>query len=656
MKKIIKILATIIFLNFYTLEIRAQIKKLGDISNLEFSSHNTKYDSTMPAIILFEYGYADFDSDVSAYLNYHKRMLILNDEGLEYANVEIPINKEFKQEVFEIKASSYRLSESGAISETKLNRKEIITEKFNDDITLKKFSIPGVNSGTILEYSYRKKMGNPFMLPDWEFHDYLPVQWSEYKMQIPVGLQYKMIFKGNDSLEVYEVNKSLVSTVSNRNQGSYIFRMVKKDLPPVEDLPYMINRDDYISEVITQLQNISLPNYRFQNFFKDWDALAKELNDRGDFGKQRLNGEMKEVVDNLISGKITELEKARSIYQYVASNLEWDGMHRILTEKGIRDAFNTNIGNTGDINHLLIEMLRYADIKASPGLLSTRSNGSVLTDFALINQFNMVVAVVEIENRAFVMDASSGNRSFKSPHPKILYRKVFVIREDDSFGWLQSTPMDKNNERISLTYSVSESPTVNVKYQGRLMGEFAERLRSEVNLSELDEYWENEFHDIQGIRVDSSSFDNLENMGEQISFQTSLSIPSESVFDVNGNLIYLKPFLFLALQENPFKAEDREFPIEINYPYKRQYVTSLTIPEGYVIEEIPKNTQIRLPNNTGYYRFMVSQQGDKLTLVSDINIASTYYGVDDYSMVKDLFQKVVDSQSFTVVLEKIKSE
>ena len=31
-----------------------------------------------------------------------------------------------------------------------------------------------------------------------------------------------MIFKGNDSLEVYEVNKSLVSTVSNRNQGSYI--------------------------------------------------------------------------------------------------------------------------------------------------------------------------------------------------------------------------------------------------------------------------------------------------------------------------------------------------------------------------------------------------------------------------------------------------
>lgn len=656
MKKIIKILATIIFFNFYTLEIRAQIKKLGDISNLEFSSHNTKYDSTMPAIILFEYGYADFDSDVSAYLNYHKRMLILNDEGLEYANVEIPINKEFKQEVFEIKASSYRLSESGAISETKLNRKEIITEKFNDDITLKKFSIPGVNSGTILEYSYRKKMGNPFMLPDWEFHDYLPVQWSEYKMQIPVGLQYKMIFKGNDSLEVYEVNKSLVSTVSNRNQGSYIFRMVKKDLPPVEDLPYMINRDDYISEVITQLQNISLPNYRFQNFFKDWDALAKELNDRGDFGKQRLNGEMKEVVDNLISGKITELEKARSIYQYVASNLEWDGMHRILTEKGIRDAFNTNIGNTGDINHLLIEMLRYADIKASPGLLSTRSNGSVLTDFALINQFNMVVAVVEIENRAFVMDASSGNRSFKSPHPKILYRKVFVIREDDSFGWLQSTPMDKNNERISLTYSVSESPTVNVKYQGRLMGEFAERLRSEVNLSELDEYWENEFHDIQGIRVDSSSFDNLENMGEQISFQTSLSIPSESVFDVNGNLIYLKPFLFLALQENPFKAEDREFPIEINYPYKRQYVTSLTIPEGYVIEEIPKNTQIRLPNNTGYYRFMVSQQGDKLTLVSDINIASTYYGVDDYSMVKDLFQKVVDSQSFTVVLEKIKSE
>lgn len=66
MKIIIKILATLIFLNFCTLDISAQIKKLGDISSLEFSSHNTKYDSTMPAIILFKYGYADFDSDASA--------------------------------------------------------------------------------------------------------------------------------------------------------------------------------------------------------------------------------------------------------------------------------------------------------------------------------------------------------------------------------------------------------------------------------------------------------------------------------------------------------------------------------------------------------------------------------------------------------------
>lgn len=43
---------------------------------------------------------------------------------------------------------------------------------------------------------------------------------------------------------------------------------------------------------------------------------------------------MKEVVDNLISGKITELEKARSIYQYVASNLEGMECIEYLLKKG----------------------------------------------------------------------------------------------------------------------------------------------------------------------------------------------------------------------------------------------------------------------------------------------------------------------------------
>lgn len=636
--------------------LQAQTKKYGEVRVDEFSSYDAKYDSTMPAIILFEYGYAYFDGDVNSYLDYHKRMVILNDDGLEYADVEIFINKEFDQEISNIKAASYQISESGSIIKTELEKRDVLNEKYDDEITGIKFSIPGVAKGSILEFSYKKRMGNPFMLADWKFHDYIPVQWSEYEMMIPVGLQYKMIFKGNDSLEVYEVKKALQSNVFNRNQGSYIIQMIKKDLPPVEELPFLINRDDYVSEVITQLQNISLPNYRFQNFFKDWDALSKELNNRGDFGKQRLNGEMKDTIDLLLLGKNTALEKAQAVYQYVAANYNWNGKHRILTEQGIRDTFEEKTGNTGDINHLLVEMLRYAGLNANPGLLSTRSNGSVLTNFALVNQFNMVVAVLEMEDGAFIMDASSGNRSFKSPNPKILYRNVFVIREDNSFGWLQSYPIDKNNERLSLNYEVTDSSAIKINYKGRLIGEFAEQVRTKIDPLELDEYWENELNDFEGLQVDSTIFSNLGSMGMQVNFETTLTLPRESILKENGEIIYLKPFLFLTLEENPFIKAERDFPIEINYPFKRQYVASVTIPEGFELDEMPEGSLFRLPNNTGYYKFQVNHHNNILNLVSDLSIASIFYSPEEYPLVKEMFQKIVDTQAYTVVFKKINSD
>lgn len=633
----------------------AQVRDFGDITVHDFSDYDSKYDSTMPAIILMEFGEASFDSELNTYLNYHKRMLILQDEGLEYADIEVPISKELRQEIRNIRAASYSISERGIIERSELGSDQILTEKFDDDIKLTKFLIPNVKKGTIIEYQFRKKMGNPFLLPDWEFHDYLPVKWSEYRMDIPIGLDYKIILKGSDTLEVYEVEKSLLSNVYNNNNGSQVYRMVKKDLPPVENLPFLINRDDYLSKVITQLREIRLPNYRSQRFFKDWDMIADELNDRGDFGKQRLNGEMKEVVEMLIEGKTTDIEKAKAIYEYVIQALEWDGKLRFLTEKGVRDTFSEKIGNSGDINHTLIEMLRYAQIKASPGLLSTRSNGSVITNFALINQFNMAVAVIETDEGAFIMDASSGKRAFTIPHPKILYRNVFVIREDDSFGWIKVNPIEKNNEQLSLKYKLTIDEEIKVDYSGKYSGEFAENARLNVDIFNQNKFWEEKLEVYEQLKVDSSSFENLLDIGNDILFSTSLTFQSDEIINKTEDLLYFNPFLFLGLDKNPFKREERDFPIEIAYPYKKQFIVFVEIPEGYEVDEIPESSLVRLPNKSGHYRFMVSQNYNMINFMAEVDLKSAFYQTDVYTQVKDMFQEMVNTQAFTVVLKKTES-
>ncbi|GAB5408186.1 MAG: hypothetical protein BalsKO_05510 [Balneolaceae bacterium] len=192
----------------------AQPKEFGSISVHDFSAYNPEYDSTASAVVLFEKGEVEFDSDYNCILKIHKRIKILNDKGFEYGDIEIPIYRGAAQDVRGIKAVTYSLLPNGKIEENKLGRREIFETRISDDYEVKKFTMPGLSSGVIIEYSYTKKMGNPFSLPDWKFHDYIPVQWSEIEMILPLSLNYQMIFKGKEELFINEAKK-LATPVNN---------------------------------------------------------------------------------------------------------------------------------------------------------------------------------------------------------------------------------------------------------------------------------------------------------------------------------------------------------------------------------------------------------------------------------------------------------
>ncbi len=651
MKRILSFTLLIILL---TTTMFAQTKKFGDVSVEDFTAYNTSYDSSASAVVLFEKGFVEFDSDYNCVLSYHKRIKIITDDGFEYGDVEIPIFKPADQSVSSIKATTYILKEDGSIEENKVGRRDIFTSKEGDEYEVKKFTMPGLNKGVIIEYSYKKIMGNPFYMPDWKFHEYIPVEWSEIEMIVPASLDYQMVFRGmSDTLHINEI-KRVARSVNNVRAQS--IRLAKKDLAPVEDLPYLINRDDHISEVITQLNSVNLPGGTRDSFFKSWSKIAEELNERGDFGKQRLDGNIRDLLASILEEGMDEMNKVEAIYGYLTNNIEWDGYHRLITEKGIRDTFKEKKGNTADINLLLVEMLKEAGLNASPALISTRSNGTVLTDYSLINQFNMVVAVVELESSAFIVDASSGLRSYTFPHPKLLYRNALVIRDDNSYGWLLSYPIENTSERLSMSYSLKDTSHITVEISARTKGAFSEQLRTEVDRLNFTSYWEEKYDELEDLSVDSASFDNLQSQTESVTYNVALSFKMEEEMSLDNDIIYLDPFLFLSEPESPFKKADRKFPVEFSFPYNSQHMVRVELPEGYVVEEIPETIQITLPNQGGYYRFMSSVTGNTLTFVSTTNLAAYYYPKEEYQDVKKLFEAKYQATNGLVVLKKEGSE
>ena len=65
------------------------------------------------------------------------------------------------------------------------------------------------------------------------------------------------------------------------------------------------------------------------------------------------------------------------------------------------------------------------------------------------------------------------------------------------------------------------------------------------------------------------------------------------VEEINGKM-YIKPMLFMGYSSNPFKLDERKFPVEFSSPWKEKNTVSISIPAGYTIESSPETKALGL--------------------------------------------------------------
>ena len=92
--------------------------------------------------------------------------------------------------------------------------------------------------------------------------------------------------------------------------------------------------------------------------------------------------------------------------------------------------------------------------------------------------------------------------------------------------------------------------------------------------------------------------------------------------------------------------------MEFNYPYKIQQMYSITIPDGYQISEIPKPLITQMPDKSIKFIYQVTQVGNKVNVMSMLNIKKNTFVPEEYKGLKDIFQMIADKQKEFVVLKK----
>ncbi|MFT3795159.1 DUF3857 domain-containing protein [Flavobacterium sp.] len=649
----------------------AQKFELGKVSLEELKQTEHPKDPSAVAAILFEKGKVDFEySQNEGFIMFTEvktRIKIYKKEGYEWATKEVrfylPSNN--RESVSFDDAVTYNLV-NGEIVKTKLKSEGEFEEQVNKYWGKKKITMPAIKEGSVIEFSYRIKSPNYQKIADWNFQTTIPVDFSEYKVSTPEYFVYQPSYKGfvTPVTTSEKINKSIVlnskerlyngrTVTTNFNSDKIDYYVTQniyttKDLPAMKDEMYVNNINNYTCSVGFELSMTRFPNTPLKTYSTDWQTVTNTIYKAEDFGPElSKTGYFEDQISALIAGKSQE-ESVNLIYKHVKDNVKWNGYYSYYCDEGVKSAYKNKTGNVGEINLMLTAMMRFAGLNANPVLVSTRSNGIAL--FPNLTAYNYVICAVQFPDGMLLLDATE-----KYAVPNVLPLRDLnwfgrLIRKDGTSQEIELTPKNVSRNVVFMNYSVKGDGHAEGKYRCQLTDHKALDFRQKNCSMEKDAYLESLENDHNNIEIIDYTRENDYELSKPI--VESYSFKDNKSTEIIGNKMYIDPLLFLAQNENPFRQEKREYPIDFGYPVQKKYNISIEIPEGYTVESLPKAINLSTGDEIGLFKYLIANTGNKIQITISTDINTAIVPAEYYEVIKEFYQKMIENQGQKIVLVK----
>jgi hypothetical protein len=119
-----------------------------------------------------------------------------------------------------------------------------------------------------------------------------------------------------------------------------------------------------------------------------------------------------------------------------------------------------------------------------------------------------------------------------------------------------------------------------------------------------------------------------------------------------GNNIYLNPLLFLAITSNPFKTEDRQFPVILKYPTTINNTVNLMLPNNVKVESLPASQAFSINEKDVLFKYVVVQNGSFLRITTELKLNTILYLPEEYEVLKEFYNQIILKNTERIVLIK----
>jgi len=644
--------------------------KWGKVDKEHLSMTAYEPDTAAEAVVLCDYGSItfNFNSGAPAFdFERHFRLKILNESAFERGDIAIYLYGE--DQIAGLKAQTITLDGE----EHEVRKRDFFEEEVREGVTAIKFSMPQLQEGSIIEYTYSINSERYFTLKPWRFQRDIPTLWSEIRLQIPEWYDYLFLTTGrpadineqetvSGNIRLPGTRQALSGRVSRTERSNILearrinfnhHRIAMENVPALKEEAFITTMSDYLAAVEFQLQMVKYEGQPQESVLDSWPALAKQLMEHDDFGKQFAKGgprrRLIKAVESALPAQGSEEEKAIAAYYYLQQIMNWNGEFQPMVDNDVDKCFEQKSGNSAELNLMYLAILQELGIESYPALISTRSHGKMMQLYPIFSQFNHVLVLAKLEGGFKLIDLGNEARPIGIPGKASLNRFAWMVNPE-SPQWLQVTPpsaVTSHIYNVSLTPEGSVKLKTQAKYEGYdavdMINAMQKKGKEKVLTSQLEEAYTD-------CSITAAEAILPESPGGAVKGVYQATIAGGA--QVFNDFIYFSPAVLPIFEENPFKLEKRSYPVDIPYPFSYNEVAFIEVPEGYTVEELPEPSRVALPNQGGTFEYLPTQSGEKVNLIFKLSINQLQFKPEEYEGLKKFLNMVLEKQGEQIVFRK----
>jgi hypothetical protein len=605
-------------------------------------------------------------NDPIHYQSTYARIKVLTEKGKELATVELPyLRGSFK--IADIKGRT--IHPDGTVIPLAVKPEDLMVAKAGEtQIGKKVFSLPSVEVGSILEYSYDIRYDDDqFSSPTWEiqrpyFVHKAHYQFTPFKAFMPRG-------SADTTTSMYltdergRVVNSLIwwnhlppgVTMQTSVNGSYSVDVT--DIPPIPAEEWMPPVESFLYRVFFYYKSASNPTDFWVSEAKLW---PKDVDKFAEPSK-----EIQVAVNGLITSTDSDPTKARKLYDAVQAldNTDYSREKsaselkelKIKTAKHAQDTWAQKSGSSEDIAMLYLAMLRAAGLTAYATKVADRDQRIFDPSYLSLSQLDSTLVAVNADGKEILLD----------PGEKMCPFQTTNWRHSDARGLGQSPQgvsvvitgpqqyTDNATSRVGDVYLDGQGGVtgrINIIMTGQraLRWRQAALEEDDTELKKQFDRQELEQKVPEGIEAHVDHFlsmnDPYTNLMAVVSLKGSLGTAT-------AKRLILPGFFFETRGHTPFVNEEKRLePVDMHYGDRETDEVTYHFSDGVTLEGAPQDASISWP---GHAVFIVkSKTGPgRITIANSLARAFTEVKPEEYQDLRGFYQKVAAADQGQLVLD-----